>query len=101
MRILARMSAAVAIVACANQAHAVIVYAVAESTYSQDFNTLTPTGTANPWTNDPTIPGFPLFNSTATNAGSGRLTGGIDNVAPAPWAPVTDYRSSGGSSSRM
>jgi hypothetical protein len=56
---------------------AVITYAVPGSTYSQNFDTLqATTGTGIAWTNDSTIQGWNLFNSTNSaianyNAGTG------------------------------
>lgn len=80
-------------------ADAALDYSTAGSTYTQDFDTLATTGTANAWTNNSTIPGFYLFNSGATNAGTGRVTDQVDNRAVGDWQQVVDYRTNPSSSS--
>jgi hypothetical protein len=60
-------------------------YSSVGSTYTQNFNSLSASGTENPWTNDSTIVGWHLFRVTANN-----------NATPFPMAL---YDASDGSSS--
>ena len=82
-------------------APAAIDYSTAGSVYQQDFNTLASAGTANPWTNNVTLPGFYAFHSGATSTAAGIVRGSPDNIEPTNWIAVNDYRTSGGSSSRI
>lgn len=83
-------------------AHAALDYGTADTLYTQSFDSLSATGTANPsWTNNETLPGFYAFHSGATSGATGRTTNSPDSIAVENWRAVNDYRSGGGSSSRL
>ena len=56
-----RLIAVAAVVAL--PAHAAIEITTAQPTYSQSFDSLAASGSANPWANDSTLPGWSLINS--------------------------------------
>jgi len=61
-------------------AHAGLTVDSASYTYTQNFDTLAATGTANSWVNDSTIAGWSLFNSTGTAPGTYIAENGASNA---------------------
>jgi hypothetical protein len=76
---------------------AALAYANPGQPYTENFNSLATSGSSNAWTNGAAasgaggIAGFYVFNSGATNAGTGRSPGAVDNVAPASWVATGTY----------
>jgi hypothetical protein len=65
------ISASLLLVFClASRGWADLVYAIPESTYSQEFDTLASSGSNNPWVDDVTIPGW-FANRTSYGANNG------------------------------
>ena len=73
------------------RADAALSYGTAGANYTETFDTLASTGTTNAYAQDSTIAGFYAFNSGAFNGGSGRVSGNVDNVAPASWQTPANY----------
>jgi len=82
MKLLTAFCALLIATAFVRHSPATIVYSVAGSTYSQNFDSLASTGPDNAWQNDGTLPGWSLYRITAANN-------------PAPFAIDTYYASSG------
>lgn len=76
----------------ASAAQASIDYLTPGAAVAQNFDSLATTGTGS-WTNSATLPGLYMYYSTAFNAGSGRVTGGIDSPTGS-WTAPSQYLTS-------
>jgi hypothetical protein len=61
------LASAAVFAAIANSANAAFSYTTAGNLYSQNFDSLASTGTANTWANDTTLPGWFLFRQPAAS----------------------------------
>lgn len=72
--------ASAALLALAPAAQAQISITAPGFVYSQSFDSLSNTGTANAWTNDLTLPGWSLFSSAGVAASTFRADAGTSNA---------------------
>ncbi len=87
----------VGVLALASAANAQVPYNIINSAYSQSFDTLATTGTANAWSNNVTLLGWYAVQSLPGGVSS---TGVRDPIGTAgnPWNSVSTYRAGDGTS---